>query len=61
MWIRAKSRTFYATWYYCFEEDEIFCQAYEMPSWIKAKLAEAVDSKSTVLGGAIPLDGTILC
>lgn len=26
-WIRAKNRTFYATWFYCFEEDEIHDKA----------------------------------
>lgn len=60
-WIRAKSRTFYATWYYCFEEDEIFCQAYETPPWVKAKLAEAAYSKYAALGGSNPLGGTTLC
>ena len=24
-WIRAKSRLFYYTWYYCFDDDEIHC------------------------------------
>ena len=31
-----------------------------MAAWIKAKLAEAVDSKSTVLEGAIPFAATNL-
>lgn len=31
-----------------------------MPVWVKAKLAEAVNSKFTALGGSNPLTGTIL-
>jgi len=31
-----------------------------MAAWIKAKLAEAVDSKSSVLEGAIPFAATNL-
>lgn len=31
-----------------------------MPVWVKAKLAEAVVSKTTALSGSSPLTGTIL-
>lgn len=28
-WIRAKSKTYYYTWYYCFEENIIYDDIYE--------------------------------
>lgn len=33
MWLRAKSKTVYLTWYYSFDEDEIFDRVYEDKVW----------------------------